>query len=241
MNLAGLVRHGVCRAPAAPGYARRLCIRYVYCKAEIGLVCSEDRIGIGGLVNLHAVIVAGPNGAGKTTFAREYLEVHPCPYISADVIADGMDADTLEEVRIRAGRRFFEQVAAQIEKRESFVVESTLSGLTFREVTKQFKEAGYSISIAFIFLRTAEACCARIHERVRKGGHPVAETDIRRRFPRSVKNFWHEYRHLADRWHLFYNGGAQFHEVALGEGNSFEVRDEDLFAVFLGVAGEVPR
>ena len=27
MNLAGLVRHGVCRAPAAPAYACRLCWR----------------------------------------------------------------------------------------------------------------------------------------------------------------------------------------------------------------------
>ena len=189
----------------------------------------------------HAVIVAGPNGAGKTTFAREYLETHRYPYISADDIADGMHADTLEEVRIQAGRRFFEQVAAQIVNRESFVVESTLSGLTFRRVIKQLKEAGYSVSIAFIFLRTAEACCARIRERVRKGGHPVAEPDIRRRFPRSIKNFWNEYRHLADRWHLFYNGGVQFHEVALGEGDAFKVRDEDLFDVFLGVVSEEAR
>ena len=73
------------------------------------------------------------------------------------------------------------------------------------------------------------------------GGHHVPESDIRRRFSRSIRNFWEEYRHLADSWHLFYNGGAQFHEVALGEGDSLEVRDEGLFDLFLGAAeGETP-
>ena len=43
---------------------------------------------------------------------------------------------------------------------------------------------------------------------------------------------------MANRWHLFYNGGAQFHEVALGGGDSLEVRDEGLFDLFPGLAEE---
>ena len=185
-----------------------------------------------------AVVVAGPNGAGKTTFVLEYVNAHPLLYISADLIAEGMAPRAIDEVRVEAGRRFFRQVTSQIEAGTSFVVESTLSGLTFQRILKALREAEYRVLIVFVFLRNPELCIARIQERVRKGGHGVDEADIRRRFSRSIKNFWHNYRHMADRWHLFYNGGAQFHEVALGAGDSLEVRDEGLFDLFLGLAGE---
>jgi len=180
------------------------------------------------------IVVAGPNGCGKTTFVREYLEEYPYPYISADVIAEGMSSGSIEDVRLAAGREFIRQVAAEIKKGDSFIVESTLSGLMFENVLRKAQEAAYEVSILFIFLRSSEACVARIQERVRKGGHPVPEEDVIRRFPRSIENFWRKYRAFADRWHIFYNGGAQFHEVALGECETMEVRNEGLFEVFLG-------
>ena len=181
-------------------------------------------------------MVAGPNGCGKTTFVREYLESYPYPYVSADVIAESIHSGSIEDVRLEAGRQFVKQVAAQTEKGDSFIVESTLSGLMFKGVLRRAREAGYEVSILFIFLASSEACVARIRERVRKGGHPVPEEDVRRRFARSIRNFWGEYRTFADRWHLFYNGGAQFHEVALGEGEAIEIRDEGLFEMFVGIA-----
>jgi len=184
------------------------------------------------------VIVAGPNGAGKTTFAREYLELHPCPYVSADHIAEGMDAESLEEVRLSAGRAFARQALDRVRKRETFLVESTLSGRTVSKLIEEARVANYEIVIMFVFLVSAEACLARIRERVRRGGHLVAEEDVRRRFPRSMRNFWTRYRPLAHRWHLSYNGGAQFQEVAVGEGASIEVRNEELFAIFLRTAEE---
>lgn len=182
-----------------------------------------------------AVVVAGPNGSGKTTFTREYLEQYPHPYLSADVIAEEM-AESIAEVRLAAGRRFLTRVAAQIETGESFVLESTLSGLTFKRLIAQLRQSGYEVTIVFIFLGSADICVARIQERVRKGGHPVPEADIHRRFARSIKNFWWECRGLVDRWYLFYNGGVHFHEVALGEADAIEVRDEGLCARFLQIA-----
>ncbi|MCL0074249.1 AAA family ATPase [Dehalococcoidia bacterium] len=80
------------------------------------------------------VVVAGPNGAGKTTFAQEYLEAHPCPYLSADVIAEETSPESVEDVRLKAGRIFLRQVSAHVRDVTSFVVESTLSGMTFRRV-----------------------------------------------------------------------------------------------------------
>lgn len=114
------------------------------------------------------------------------------------MIAEGL-SESIEEVRLEAGKRFLGRVTEQINKRESFVVESTLSGLSFKKKVHQLKESGYEVSIVFIFLASVEACVARIQERVRKGRYPVSESDIRRRFARSVRNFWWEYRNLVDR------------------------------------------
>jgi predicted ABC-type ATPase len=184
------------------------------------------------------LVVAGPNGAGKTAFVTEYLESHPCPYVSADVIAEKTSPESVQDVRLKAGRAFLRSVSSQIREAATFVVESTLSGLTFRNVLEEARAAGYEIGIIFVFLASSDACVARIQERVRKGGHPVPEEDIHRRFSRSIKNFWSTYRVLADHWHLFYNGGIQFHEVAAGEGDSIEIRDEGLFSVFLNITKE---
>jgi predicted ABC-type ATPase len=37
------------------------------------------------------------------------------------------------------------------------------------------------------------------------GGHDVPESDIRRRFARSLKHFAHDYAPLADRWAVWDN------------------------------------
>ncbi len=180
----------------------------------------------------HAIVVAGPNGAGKTTLVNEYLTVHPFQYVSADLIAESLQSRSLDDVRLQAGRLFFEQIDVQVATGNSFLVESTLSGRSFQRVIGHLRDARYQTTIAFVFLASAEICVARIHERVRKGGHPVPEVDIIRRFSRSCKNFWHLYRPLVDRWHLFYNGGTQFHEVAIGVPDATDVRDETLFGLF---------
>jgi len=41
---------------------------------------------------------------------------------------------------------------------------------------------------------------------------------------------------LANQWNLYYNGGKEFHDVAVGVGDSKEVYDEGLFEQFLATA-----
>ncbi|MEW6746759.1 MAG: AAA family ATPase [Planctomycetota bacterium] len=176
----------------------------------------------------HAIIFAAPNGSGRTTLAQEYLVAHPLPYLSADLIADCLQDVGSRDIRLQAGRLFFERIEAQIASRASFLTEVTLAGQTFRRVVDRMRDTGFQISIAFVFLATAQACVARVRERVRKGGHPIPEQDIVRRFSRSCSNFWRVYRPLVDRWHLFYNGGPHFHEVAMGAGGVTAILDETL-------------
>lgn len=189
-------------------------------------------------VSQRAVVVAGPNGAGKTTFAKEYLKDYSYDYLSADEIADEIGPGRLEDLRIQAGRLFFQRVAAQIDQGRSFLVESSLSGRSFQRIIQRLKEAGYSITIIFVFLRSPEVCVARIQERVRKGGHDVPEADVVRRFYRSITNFWSLYRRRADSWYLVYNSTPHFKQVAFGEGDNIDISDEGLFDLLIKNVGK---
>lgn len=179
-----------------------------------------------------AIIVAGPNGAGKSTLAYEFQAGTDYPYISADLIAAELSPADPLKARVAAGRMFATEVAGFTERAESFIAETTLSGRAFTGVMRRLREKGFEITIAFVFLNTPELCIRRVRQRVMKGGHDVPEEDIRRRFVRSKENFWTVYRPLADRWHLYYNAGQSFQEVALGDPESETVVDETLFSHF---------
>ncbi len=184
-----------------------------------------------------AIIVAGPNGAGKTTFAKEYLKEHDIPYISADAIAEQMSDGDIREVALTAGRKFFSELYGAIESGKSFIVETTLSGLSFRRVLQQMKRASYTITIIYIYLETPEFCVARIEERTRSGGHHVPDADVIRRFYRSIANFWKMYKIEADRWYLICNSTQQFVEVARGQREGHSIIEERLYDSFLETIG----
>lgn len=179
------------------------------------------------------LITAGPNGAGKSTFAAELLRDRPFEFLSADAIAAALRPDDPAKARIAAGRAFTVQVDRRLAEASSFVVETTLSGQGARRWLARARTGGYRVTIFFVYLDTVEACLARIRERVLKGGHDVPEEDVRRRFVRSVRSFWREYRFLADRWMLCYNSRASFVEVAVSSAGGLVVHDEGSFAQFL--------
>ena len=187
-----------------------------------------------------AFIVGGPNGAGKSTLGQHYAAESNWPFLGADAIAARLNPERPEAVAVQAGRQFLRALAAHVEQGEDFVVESTLAGRGPRRWLRQMHEAGYTVSIVFLFLDTPEMCIRRVEERVRKGGHHVPNEAVRRRYYRSQRNFWREYRLLADRWHLIYNGGNAEQEVAYGEGQHVAVSDHALLERFLKIIEDVP-
>jgi len=179
------------------------------------------------------LVVGGPNGSGKTTLALEYAAETGFPYLGADAIAASIDPDKPERAQLAAGRTFIDSVNDHIANHRSFVAESTLSGLTMRNFISAARSNGYVVSIAFLFIDSADVCVARVAERVRKGGHPVPDSDVRRRFPRAVINFWTVYREMADNWVLLYNGDTAMQDVAAGSHDHFSIRDPATYALFM--------
>lgn len=184
------------------------------------------------------ILVGGPNGAGKTTFVRQFQTQRDFPYLGADEIAYELSPADPYAVRMEAGRLFVERFYDRVERRESFIVESTLSGRTFRHEIVAAKAAGYRIEMVFCFLDSAEMAVHRVETRIAMGGHYVPPTDIRRRYARSLQNFWELYRPLADVFLLVYNAMETRIPVAQGRPEEFDTLNEPLLRLFLSSFAE---
>lgn len=181
--------------------------------------------------NPNLYIIAGPNGAGKTTFATEYLPVYAkCKqFINADLIAKGLAPFAPQSAAIKAGRIVLEQLHALTASRQDFAVESTLSGRTYIPFLKKMKQEGYIIHMFFLWIPSVQLSLARIKERVEQGGHHIPSADVRRRFKKSLGNFWNDYSPLADYWQIFDNASPSPRLIAEGKNGIITIVDKELF------------
>lgn len=153
-------------------------------------------------------IIAGPNGAGKTTFIKRFAprELALLDFINADEIARGLSPFAPDRALLEAGRLVLRRFRQFIAEGRDFVLETTLSGRTYRRLFEQARRAGYHIRLDFLLLPDLEDCIRRVADRVEQGGHNVPFEDLRRRFKVSVQNLFHIYRPVVDRWSLYDNG-----------------------------------
>lgn len=152
-------------------------------------------------------LIGGCNGAGKTTFARDFLpsEVKCLRFLNADEIARGLSPLDPAAGQFKAGRLLLQEVCTSIEKRETFALESTLSGVTYLKLLREARNKGYDIELHYLWLAKPEQAVARVRERVRAGGHHVPERDIRRRFERGLVHVLRDYLPLTTRWVVWDN------------------------------------
>jgi predicted ABC-type ATPase len=145
-------------------------------------------------------IIAGANGAGKTTFALNFLPsfVHCRNFINADMIAAGLSPLNPESMTITAGRLFLKEMRQFIQKRESFGLETTLSGKSYLSIIQILKQNGWRIELYYLWLPSIEFSAKRVEERVKHGGHNIPLQDIQRRYPKSIDNLLNHYAPLCD-------------------------------------------
>ena len=89
-----------------------------------------------------------------------------------------------------------------IARQVSFSIETTLAGRTHLRTLKAARAKGYKIVLLYFSPIDADICLKRIAWRVSDGGHDVPETDVRRRFDRSIRNI-NDYAALCDVWCVF--------------------------------------
>ena len=155
------------------------------------------------------VIFAGPNGAGKSTHADAILAALGIEtFVNADYIARGLSGRHTDAVAFEAGRIMLTRLRQLGEARADFAFESTLSSRTFAVFLRALKQQGYAVAIYYFSLANAQLAIRRVKLRVVLGGHDVPADVVRRRFGRSLHNFFDLYVPLADEWTLFDNSTA---------------------------------
>ena len=173
-------------------------------------------------------IVAGCNGAGKTTAFRKRLssQFNVPVFINADEIARDLCPEKVESVAVKAGRIMLQKIDEQLEREESFCIETTLSTRHYCKLVENAQERGFKVALFFYWLESAELAVRRVAQRVHSGGHNIPTDVIHRRYNRGIANLFSIYLPIVDYWHIDNNSG--FMPVQIAEGGK-EVYDNSLF------------
>ena len=174
------------------------------------------------------VIFAGPNGAGKSTHADAILAALRIEtFVNADYIARGLSGRNTDAVNFQAGRIMLKRLRQLADAGEDFAFESTLSSRTFAPFLRNLKARGYSVAIYYFALTNAQLAVRRVKLRVALGGHHVPSDVVKRRFARSLSNFFTLYSTIADEWTLFDNSAsASAEQVAFQSKNQLQITDQ---------------
>jgi predicted ABC-type ATPase len=172
-------------------------------------------------------VFAGPNGAGKSTLVARYSRQR-LPIVNPDVIALGIETtETGAPAVIEAGKIALRKRSAYFSARESFAIETTLSGNSEIRLIRDASATNYKVNFVFVGVDIAEVSVSRVAHRVRLGQHFVPTEDILRRYPRSMENLPVATK-LADRSLIVDNTGKRFRLMLIREGGSTRVVPEKL-------------
>ncbi len=181
--------------------------------------------------NKKAYIIAGPNGSGKMTFARKFLPDYvKCPnFVNADLIAQGLSPFSPRTAAIKAGKLVLQQIHGFAAAGVAFAFESTLAGRAYINLFKELEKKGYKLHLFFLWIPNAELAIVRIKDRVAEGGRNVPSQDVRRRFKRSISNFFKLYQPLLNSWMLFNNAEVTPTLIAKTKNGQTIVINQQLF------------
>lgn len=163
-------------------------------------------------------LFGGPNGAGKTTFARQILPALGCKeFVNADAIAAALSPFQPDSVALQAGYILMKRLRDLVKQGVDFGTESTLSARAWVPFLKECRARGYNVNVIYVWLSSPELAVARVAARVRSGGHDIPEATIRRRYDRSLQNFFSLYLAMAEAWQVYDNSDNRPVLVAAGK------------------------
>ena len=188
----------------------------------------------------HLVVIAGPNGAGKSTTAPSLLKgtLKVTEFVNADIIAQGLSAFQPEMTAFTAGRIMLNRLHYLAKKHVDFAFETTLSSRTFAPWIAELRKTGYVFDLVFLWLPSEELAIERVAERVRMGGHNIAEKVIRRRYHTGLRNFINLYQPLTHRWRFYDNSVSSGPRlIASGSGKDCNVIKD--IEIWNGIMGQL--
>ena len=176
-------------------------------------------------------ILAGSNGAGKTTFATQFLPRYAgtVEFINADLIARGISPFDPDPAAMTAGRIALARFDELARNKQSFAIETTLSGRVYAQRIALLQQAGYQIHLFFLWIPNTSLALRRIRQRVRQGGHNVPAGVVRRRYGRTLQNLVHVYWPMADFVQLVDNSGEKPRPIAEKSGLNIVIFDIPLY------------
>lgn len=138
----------------------------------------------------HIGVAAGTNGAGKSAIIGEFMRARGSAYFNPDLEARRLVVAGIapEEANARAWKTGFDALRRAIERNEDFNFETTLGGRSVAGELHRAIDAGLAVHIWYVGLESPELHIARVHARVKHGGHDIPVAMIRRRYPRSLAN-----------------------------------------------------
>ncbi|HVW76634.1 MAG TPA: zeta toxin family protein [Alloacidobacterium sp.] len=135
------------------------------------------------------IVIAGANGAGKSTLTHSPFPIFSqFPILDPDAIANKIRFSNEQASALLAGREVLQKIEFYLEGKQSFAVETTLSGKNYLRIMADARQRGFRIDLIYIGTRNVEINLARIADRVQSGGHNVPEPDVRRRYGRSFQH-----------------------------------------------------
>ena len=146
------------------------------------------------------VVVGGPNGAGKTTAVFDLLPdaLAIWEFVNADEIARGLSPFDPESTAIAAGRLMLQRMGELVGAGQSFAFETTCASRGHARFLHNAKDAGYRVTLLFLWLPSSDLAVARVARRISEGGHRIPPDVIHRRYRLGLQNMRRLYLPLAD-------------------------------------------
>lgn len=137
-------------------------------------------------------ILAGVNGAGKSSVGGQALREAGAAYFNPDEYARLLRTKQPTLTQEKANAISWAYGKAKLEEAmgagTDFSFESTLGGKTITNLLIQAAQQSHQLEIWFVGLTSVELHLKRVAQRVAKGGHPIPEADIRKRWIGSHEN-----------------------------------------------------
>ena len=184
-------------------------------------------------------VIAGPNGVGKTTFADRYLpdEAKQVEFVNADLIARGLSPYDPDVVAMEAGRIALGRIRQLIADKFGFTWETAMSGRSAAVWLCEAEAAGFTVKCYFLWVKDVGITMNRIRFRVSEGGHNIPDDVAKRRFVKTLQNFFQVYRPLFDSWKLYENDLGAPRLLAVQKQERLALRERPAFEKLLAESG----